>query len=832
MAAASWQKSRYTQYMHFLSNLTSFLRSFGLEIISVLIRARIKSPSGEPKKPILRKSRWLALSRCAVHILPIIVSIGLVILNLLHIYIGDHIRGDIFTNSDNTNLAMLQVTAKIQELLVVGSTGNIVFHIIRNELIDGDGLPLGLIGAGLQFSGLSFLWSPAFLCSVPYRARLWRKILVFLSLIVASALAVAAGPASAVLMVPRQQDWQAGGSPFYLQGSSLDIWPDRLTFDENRDLSICQNWDATDHSVCPSGGLNALIEHYELIDPSRFLATGALPYQGTVAGATYFYKIDSPDQQFPTQIAIGDIRTEGGNPCSFLVQPHAATIVYQKVLTNDWFDAIRNQSGTSFQNIARYVTSWNIKSEVRTQVPFASVQCTLAQNMSIDSEVDIEYPILPFERRQTRSRTTNISKQDIQGRPIWTSWIPLESKTWQNISTGLLVAFPDPDSAHALAVGCSIQAAWMPAGILHDPSTSYAFNPYGLEFTSARPITIDKSWLEILSPIINPPSNVQGDWSMPDNNSNRQTSLDLLIAKSRLQTASPTDNKTTAADAWNSQTFPIGGNQTTLLESLVASLFVDGLSRTGSALLFIDPSSLTVPSNLRTYSPSSHYFDKILQGGYAQQPPSAYQPHTALRVEITIPKAFCLKATSSTDYLAITIILVHVLLALLHSAYCVSSGVSSSAWDSMSELLTLAQNSRPANQLFRNTSAGIQMGKTYRHKARIRVTRADTQQEDQLVELLYDDEGPGSESQVEVVGPEIYDEHTGAEEADAMMPDTGLPSLYPMKNSSAPQAQVRPTATSRMISESSSTSMTLPKEKDASIGHESIGLVQVDMLYS
>ena len=121
----------------------------------------------------MESSRWLALSRCAVHILPTLFTIALVALNLKHYYIGSSLQG-LITN-DDTNLALLQGAAKIQELLITASTATIVFDIIRDELMYGDGVPLGLVGAGFSFTGLSFFWSPEFLYSLRYNARLWKK---------------------------------------------------------------------------------------------------------------------------------------------------------------------------------------------------------------------------------------------------------------------------------------------------------------------------------------------------------------------------------------------------------------------------------------------------------------------------------------------------------------------------------------------------------------------------------------------------------------------------------------------------------------------------------
>jgi hypothetical protein len=54
----------------------------------------------------------------------------------------------------------------------------------------------------------------------------------------AGIIAATAGPASAILMIPREQNWDAGGSNFFLRGSASDIWPNNLTFASNSSIIL------------------------------------------------------------------------------------------------------------------------------------------------------------------------------------------------------------------------------------------------------------------------------------------------------------------------------------------------------------------------------------------------------------------------------------------------------------------------------------------------------------------------------------------------------------------------------------------------------------------
>lgn len=49
-------------------------------------------------------------------------------------------------------MGLLQIAAKVQELLIVGSVGSVIFHVLRSELVFGDGMPLGLLVSGFSFS--------------------------------------------------------------------------------------------------------------------------------------------------------------------------------------------------------------------------------------------------------------------------------------------------------------------------------------------------------------------------------------------------------------------------------------------------------------------------------------------------------------------------------------------------------------------------------------------------------------------------------------------------------------------------------------------------------
>ena len=86
---------------------------------------------------------------------------------------------------------------------MIGSLGAVLIQITRNCLLQG-GCSTGIAISGLAFSRISYFWSPAFWGAF-LRSRMFTlKGLPLLCLIIlACVIALAAGLASAVLMLPR-----------------------------------------------------------------------------------------------------------------------------------------------------------------------------------------------------------------------------------------------------------------------------------------------------------------------------------------------------------------------------------------------------------------------------------------------------------------------------------------------------------------------------------------------------------------------------------------------------------------------------------------------------
>jgi hypothetical protein len=120
-------------------------RAVGLGFLTSVWRhwLALKDPGPEPKKHIASSSLWIGLQRCMVHLLPSAASIAVIALNLKGFFIGFELAG--IPGHDAESTAALQVTAKLQELLIIASVATVVFHKLRHDLLHGRGLPFGLL---------------------------------------------------------------------------------------------------------------------------------------------------------------------------------------------------------------------------------------------------------------------------------------------------------------------------------------------------------------------------------------------------------------------------------------------------------------------------------------------------------------------------------------------------------------------------------------------------------------------------------------------------------------------------------------------------------------
>lgn len=111
----------------------------------------------EEPKTILKGSRRRSLRHCWVHVIPVAIIGVLMWLNIRQTYIGHRMPG-LPSWSDDVKFNLLQVAAKIHEILIVASLATVVCDIVCYHLLFGAyGVPISAVGAGITFSGGTYL---------------------------------------------------------------------------------------------------------------------------------------------------------------------------------------------------------------------------------------------------------------------------------------------------------------------------------------------------------------------------------------------------------------------------------------------------------------------------------------------------------------------------------------------------------------------------------------------------------------------------------------------------------------------------------------------------
>ena len=163
-------------------------------------------------------------------------------------------------------------------------------------------------------------------------------------------------------------------------------------------------------------------------------------------------------------------------------------------------------------------------------------------------------------------------------------------------------------------------------------------------------------------------------------------------------------------------------NQRSFIESTLAQLMSDGLSRRLSSQAY----NTSLPVRywvLGEFARSGNgdesiYFHRLLTGKPNAVDLSGTHPGQVIqRLDFSV-QGLGYRAFSTTTYIATIIASVYVLITSAHVVWTLWRRVTSSSWDTFSELLLLAFNSEPAHA-FHGTSAQIERWRTYKLILRI-----------------------------------------------------------------------------------------------------------------
>ena len=749
-----------------LAQTKSLLRALVSELLNILFR---RWTARESPKPVLRRSRWIAISRCAIHIFPCSVFLFLIPLNYQAMYLGP---GFSYRQSNGLFLALFQVAAKVLEIVCVASLTTVVLHVLRHELMR-DGVPLGFVGSGLYFSQVTCFWSPEMLAGALRCVKSWKRLRLLVVIIVAGCSALLIAPAAAVLLQPRLQSVPAGGTAYFLPATPNQLWPSEVNGSD--ELQRCFGEYAPQNIVCASAGFESLRNYFR-----NFNSSFNIPQMMMDTYAISPLVFQSLDGKIPRLSNVASLY--GMNRETSILQPNAITAILQESLTADWRDGTKLWSGPRFSAGREYQYANQRLSSVLTTNPVVLTKCAPAQNISAGQTV-VDFPVKRWVARTVSASFKGSSQWDDDLEPfnitilertmsdsLRTQWIDLPTDQFGPVSSGVLLHFPGKTS-HAV-VGCSISASWFSGEATSDSLSNGAawsftesskagatirsdLDAYSAEADRYRRlITIRESWIRTLTPF--PPCE---DCSTQ---LDRHTILERLFSDVGLSTVfddmraqgqsrwngttktcvlQPPDPADTDVDRWNhSDCF--NGDKRVLVEFILASVFANGLSRYGSRHAF-DSSSTNSRDDpfqweLKTPPKASDYYASLLSNNPSHDavlPPPADTRYVKLRMRVEVV-GYAWYASGISDYLATAVVLIYMLMALAHTIWVVTKGVTSSSWDTVTELLALALQS-PESDSLRGSGAGIERLGTYGRLTKLRAIK--DQQGEKLV-LIVDGE--------------------------------------------------------------------------------------------
>ncbi|KAI8951113.1 hypothetical protein F4801DRAFT_546444 [Xylaria longipes] len=719
--------------------------------------SHITDDTREQPKIALRKR--ISLSHPLVHLLPVIVTIGIVQLSFRQVDWDDVSRFD--TGWPN----FLQFPAKLHEILIVGSLSAMVLHIFRRMLVGPHGIPLGLMVGAFQIGSAEYLISKSYVKPLRHSFFHHHYKAFFVALALGSAIIYSflVGPASAGALIPTL-DWWNVAKPFnnslaltsYIQRTPSELHPMKLDLSDVNQGCRGDNWNT---QSCPGEGYSQLSD-----------------WQWTRYDEGWEYGITRGEHNNPTMINTFSRRSRReivtrlavSNNSSMAASLTATLQSSVLALTDSFWHWVSNDTASAARKPIqpRLITSRNTP----VYIPLVQVQCNpvdyakarldslkrdhyvafdtaniisnfyrSSPNTYSKSEWTVPNNLLNFTRPLDETNVTWVDSSDIEG-PQGTL----------NASLAAIVTVPHVASGKqgSLISPCVIDARWVSTDVRFDPKTD---DIVGTSFTD---------WL------------ASADLSAAD--------YDVKSAPSRWDISKPISISADWATALNAEAPPSNGKyrDSTVVEHLLLQFVASESGTNGKKKILnfgkVDHRSqnysiesvniaVTLSAVMADWL-SRSTFGNISLTTWLSEPkdgnvstvqflPGKELPKLSIRPvsDFDVQTPFIFKVQrygwgyglrSGTIWFSIITLLIHAVLVLVHFSYSFvfffyqRNGWTSGAWGSIGELVALANTSPPANEL-KNSGAGISRSKTWMTRLRIREASSDPDR----VELVVGNKG-------------------------------------------------------------------------------------------
>ncbi|KAI1481069.1 hypothetical protein F4774DRAFT_424380 [Daldinia eschscholtzii] len=684
---------------------------------------------GEEPKVVSSEKRRTTLTLLALFHFPA-VAVTL-------LFVGLYAGAALWPWSDPSNnvLNAIQFAAKVHEGLIVGSLTQIVFHRLRYELLGEHGVPFGLVAASFQISSIPFFFTQAFWSSIIVKRSLGH-ILTTLS----------SGPSSAIVMLPRL-GWSPLPNTF---GAPLDgsrvvtrnqfigsvfsgLYPANISGGHSR-LDICTKWFAATGNYpteCPSSGWRDG-QRSTTMEKELSLTVSALVGSRTISGGV---------------LSQGDTALNN-------------TVVYATSPADFLMSALNWKSSRVLESNPSLI--YRIKPDLPElhdgpptpwMQPLTHVQCSSnKKHYNIDD--------IPFSFFRGINSPFNISLNTAFLRQVFA--VPLETHSNSDTAQMTFVDLGDklgvPISAAAIFAYFSSYQKPPPAG---EDSWVVVYEPL---FTSVEVCILEATWV--------------GSHTEVRRNSTAEpvprTGTDINL-EAIMDTTSPQRQIINLGMDWINSlntVVPVIGNingtENANFFDYIASFCSGAALRQACQSVFLASFMVDAISRFQLIYQNVYFFDNVNGSGlgynaihsapYIENTGSNMTPalqeddiqDTSLYTNIPIivsKKAYGFRLDNLTVILAMTILLLHVVLAVAHILISlIGQPWSSDAWSDLGELLALAIQSDPTKVL-ENTGAGISKAKTWKLTATVRESESDNRLKLVISDEQNDMQSPGAQGE-------------------------------------------------------------------------------------
>ncbi|KAI4180232.1 MAG: hypothetical protein L6R41_007370 [Letrouitia leprolyta] len=681
-----------------LEYLIGALRSLGLNLLVYVLQRFFGYGLNEIPKKAFHRDRTMALLRVMIHLLPLFVAMGELVINWQGHYIGANING----------LSYLQFAAKMHEMAMQSSLAIIVFAYLRHVLFKGDALPIGAMLSGLQLTQPSYLWSMELwgipFSNIPFR----RKLSVMTTIIIALLLASTVGPSSAILMIPNLGYWPAGSTHIWMNVTAEALWPSSL--DGSSVPTYCSQAPNVSN-ICPSSEWKAISDYLSLANgilPSAFRGPFSVsPYSVQLTGQGSLRQLVIQRHIYENQsIPYGQAAAQATTQQAVVADALSATSsLWDVAMENsnslffDQRDAVQSIVADNYQPYTLASCGADIIQDKADERPVAF---PIPPGSSLDmlNEADITNTALPM-LAITHPRLTRKEILDTPGpkSDYRVKWVDLPEDPFNGSAIGAVILQPTTNSSQGILL-CNVAAGWgsssmnmssSPAASGTDWASSSIYDSTGtlpqaedysqriaesvltfkLPLFPQRPINISTSWAEYLNPQI------------PTLNT---TVFNTLMARKL-------DRKPDSTSA----------------NIILAGLVANGLSRTAFEARLQGTVRTVFHKGLNATIPDSDYWFSNKGDIFTLDPTPDTKNFLKLRVDSAV-EGYAFSMDGLAPKITAAVLLLYCALVVAHVLYAAVSGISSTSWDTITEWVLLAVNS-PTSVRLRNTCAGVhQMG--------------------------------------------------------------------------------------------------------------------------